>query len=114
MRTFDMLLLAFDHCRNGSAMASSAELAYNEALHAYNASFSSLDGREQEKRARQWAFQSLAYSVGVFHEDCARVGKAIGHKCFASSQHPKDAKFFTESKHTRDHNPCVDTGCLNR
>jgi hypothetical protein len=94
MKTQAIIMLAERNLNNGAAMASSARLCYTSAIEAL------CEG--QPTRAEQWAFQSLAYSVGVFHEDCAAVGKAIGHK------------FFIESKPTRDHNPCVDTSYLNR
>lgn len=86
--------LAHRHLNNGAAMASSALVCYHNAIDAFRA--------KQDDRAAQWAFKSLAYSVGIFHPDCEKVGRAIGHK------------FFIASKPTHDPNPCVDTSCLNK
>ena len=64
-RSLDSLLIAArKHVGNGAAMESSARACLADAVRANDSG--DLDA------ARMWALKSLAYSVGVFHDDHRR------------------------------------------
>lgn len=67
MNTKEVIALARKHANNGAVMQSSAELCLADAVRLFDAG--SLD------LAKARAVKSLAYSVGVFHDDHKRAVK---------------------------------------
>jgi hypothetical protein len=66
MNTRDVITLARKH-RDEGGMVSSARLCLQTACR--------LDGEGSLAAARMWALKSLAYSVGVFHDDYKRAAR---------------------------------------
>jgi hypothetical protein len=67
METSQVIGLAQKHVRNGALMQSSAQLCLDDAVLLRN------NGHLEDAKRR--ALKSLAYSVGVFHEDYGRASK---------------------------------------
>ena len=73
MATLDtsaILALARKHVGNGAEMESSARLCLADAV--------ALAARGEALKAQDRARKSLAYSVGIFHDDYIRVTQAWG------------------------------------
>lgn len=65
MNTNDAITMARKHIGNGAVMDSSARSSLADALKQYEIG--------NYEAALMWALKSLAYSVGVFHEDHQKV-----------------------------------------
>jgi len=67
MNTSNVIVLARKHVHNDMPMRTSAELCLSDAIDRYDSG--------NFESAKMWALKSLAYSVGVFHNDYIKAAR---------------------------------------